>query len=80
MKKVFFALAVVAMFSFVACNGNAAAEDTTATEPAIEEVAPEAVEEATSNPGYRYVLGSVLNQVLLQQSVIGLEAKTALDK
>ena len=47
MKKVFFALAVVAMFSFVACNGNAAAEDTTATEPAIEEVAPEAVEEAT---------------------------------
>ena len=47
MKNVFFALAVVAMFSFVACNGNAAAEDTTATEPAIEEVAPEAVEEAT---------------------------------
>ena len=48
MKKVFFALAVVAMFSFVACNGNAAAEDTTATtEPAIEEVAPEATEEAT---------------------------------
>ena len=31
-------------------------------------------------PGYRYVLGSVLNQVLLHQSVIGLEAKTALDK
>jgi hypothetical protein len=48
MKKVFFALAVVAMFSFVACNGNAAAEDTTAAvEPAIEEVAPEATEEAT---------------------------------
>ena len=47
MKKVFFALAVVAMFSFVACNGNAAAEDTTAAvEPAIEEVAPEAVEES----------------------------------
>ena len=47
MKKVFFALAVVAMFSFVACNGNAAAEDTTAAvEPAIEEVAPEATEEA----------------------------------
>ena len=40
----------------------------------------EAVEVATSNPGYRYVLGSVLNQVLLHQSVIGLEAKTALDK
>ena len=34
----------------------------------------EAVEVATSNPGYRYVLGSVLNQVLLHQSVIGLEA------
>ena len=40
----------------------------------------EAVEVATANPGYRYVLGSVLNQVLLHQSVIGLEAKTALDK
>ena len=40
----------------------------------------EAVEVAVSNPGYRYVLGSVLNQVLLHQSVIGLEAKTAMDK
>ncbi len=40
----------------------------------------EAVEVATSNPGYRYVLGSVLNQVLLHQSVIGLESKLALEK
>lgn len=40
----------------------------------------EAVEKATSTPGYRYVLGSVLNQVLLHQSVIGLESKAALDK
>ena len=40
----------------------------------------EAVESATSREGYRYVLGSVLNQVLLHQSVIGLETKTALDK
>ena len=40
----------------------------------------EAVEVATHTEGYRYVLGSVLNQVLLHQSVIGLEAKTALDK
>ena len=40
----------------------------------------EAVEAATTTPGYRYVLGSVLNQVLLHQSVIGLEAKAALDK
>ena len=40
----------------------------------------EAVEAATSREGYRYVLGSVLNQVLLHQSVIGLEAKAALDK
>ena len=40
----------------------------------------EAVEDATSHEGYRYVLGSVLNQVLLHQSVIGLEAKAALDK
>ena len=40
----------------------------------------EAVETATNTPGYRYVLGSVLNQVALHQSIIGLEAKTALDK
>ena len=40
----------------------------------------EAVECAVSNEGYRYVLGSVLNQVLLHQSVIGLETKAALDK
>ena len=40
----------------------------------------EAVEAAASQPGYRYVLGSVLNQVLLHQSIIGLEAKAALDK
>ncbi len=40
----------------------------------------EAVETAVTHEGYRYVLGSVLNQVLLHQSVIGLEAKTALDK
>ena len=40
----------------------------------------EAVEVATSTEGYRYVLGSVLNQVLLHQSVIGLETKAALDK
>lgn len=40
----------------------------------------EAVEVATSTEGYRYVLGSVLSQVLLHQTVIGLETKTALDK
>lgn len=40
----------------------------------------EAVEVAVGTEGYRYVLGSVLNQVLLHQSVIGLESKTALDK
>ena len=40
----------------------------------------EAVEVATTNEGYRYVLGSVLNQVLLHQSVIGLESKIAMDK
>lgn len=40
----------------------------------------EAVEDATNREGYRYVLGSVLNQVMLHQSVIGLETKTALDK
>ena len=39
----------------------------------------EAVEVAVTNPGYRYVLGSVLNQVLLHQSIIGLESYTALD-
>lgn len=40
----------------------------------------EAVEAATSQEGYRYVLGSVLSQVLLHQTIIGLETKTALDK
>ena len=40
----------------------------------------EAVEKATTTEGYRYVLGSVLNQVLLHQSVIGLETKAALGK
>lgn len=40
----------------------------------------EAVESATEREGYRYALGSVLNQVLLHQSIIGLETKTALDK
>ena len=40
----------------------------------------EAVEAATSREGYRYVLGSVLSQVMLHQSVIGMETKAALDK
>lgn len=40
----------------------------------------EAVEKATTTEGYRYVLGSVLNQVMLHQSIIGLETKAALDK
>lgn len=40
----------------------------------------EAVEAATTREGYRYVLGSVLNQVLLHQSIIGLETKAAMDK
>ncbi len=40
----------------------------------------EAVEVAVGSEGYRYVLGSVLNQVLLHQSIIGMETKSALDK
>lgn len=40
----------------------------------------EAVEAATSREGYRYVLGSVLSQVVLHQSIIGLETKAAMDK
>ena len=40
----------------------------------------EAVEAAVTSEGYRYVLGSVLSQVLLHQTVIGLETKTACDK
>ena len=40
----------------------------------------EAVEAATTREGYRYVLGSVLSQVLLHQTVIGLESKIAMDK
>ena len=39
----------------------------------------EAVETAEKTDGYRYVLGSVLNQVMLHQSIIGLECKTAMD-
>lgn len=40
----------------------------------------EAVEVASKTEGYRYVLGSVMNQVMLHQSIIGLETKAALDK
>ncbi len=40
----------------------------------------EAVEKATNTDGYRYVLGSVMNQVMLHQTVIGLETKTAMEK
>ena len=40
----------------------------------------EAIEAAGNKEGYRYVLGSVLNQVMLHQSIIGLEAKAAMDK
>ena len=40
----------------------------------------EAVETAVNTPGTRYVLGSVLSQVMLHQSIIGLEAKAAMDK
>ena len=40
----------------------------------------EAVETASKQEGYRYVLGSVLNQVCLHQSIIGLEAKAAFEK
>lgn len=40
----------------------------------------EAVEVATKSEGYRYVLGSVLNQVLLHQSVIGVETKLAMEQ
>lgn len=45
MKKVFLALAVVAMFSFVACNGNNA--ETTDTTPVAEEIQEPAAEEMT---------------------------------
>ena len=40
----------------------------------------EAIEAALKTPNARYVLGSVLNQVLLHQSVIGVEAKAAMEK
>ena len=39
----------------------------------------EAVEKAVQTPNCRYVLGSVMNQVLLHQSIIGLESKAAMD-
>lgn len=40
----------------------------------------EAIEQSVNTPGCRYVLGSVLNQVLLHQTIIGLEAKKAMEK
>ena len=40
----------------------------------------EAVEAAVTQEGYRYELGSVLNQVLLHQTIIGLEAQAAMKK
>jgi tryptophan synthase beta chain len=40
----------------------------------------EAIETAIKTPNCRYVLGSVLNQVVLHQSVIGLESKLAMEK
>ncbi|MGE5632944.1 MAG: TrpB-like pyridoxal phosphate-dependent enzyme [Caulobacteraceae bacterium] len=40
----------------------------------------EAIEHSVKTEGCRYVLGSVLNQVLLHQSIIGLEAKLAMEK
>ncbi|MCB6366078.1 TrpB-like pyridoxal phosphate-dependent enzyme [Intestinibacillus massiliensis] len=40
----------------------------------------EAVEKATTSENCRYVLGSVLNQVLLHQSIIGLESKIAMEQ
>ena len=40
----------------------------------------EAVEKAVSSDSCRYVLGSVLDHVVLHQSVIGLESKAALEK
>lgn len=40
----------------------------------------EAIEHAVKQENCRYVLGSVLNQVLLHQSIIGLEAKLAMEK
>ncbi|HLA36672.1 MAG TPA: TrpB-like pyridoxal phosphate-dependent enzyme [Rhodocyclaceae bacterium] len=40
----------------------------------------EAVEEAVATPGSKYALGSVLNHVLLHQTIIGLEAKKQFEK
>jgi tryptophan synthase beta chain len=40
----------------------------------------EAIEASLRDDSYRYALGSVLNQVLVSQSVIGLESKTAMEK
>ena len=55
-------------------------EEFTGTNGSLGCAISEAVEAATTQEGYRYVLGSVLSQVLLHQSVIGLETKTAMDK
>ena len=55
-------------------------QKTQTTAEALDALFQEAVEVAVTNEGYRYVLGSVLNQVLLHQSIIGLESKIAMEQ
>lgn len=61
----------------IGCSINAAFPGTTGS---LGCAISEAVEAATKLPNARYLLGSVLNQVCLHQSVIGLETQTALKK
>lgn len=59
--------------------GRAILEDNPDTGGSLGCAISEAVEKAVSTPGYRYVLGSVLNQVVLHQSIIGLESKIGME-
>lgn len=74
-----FGATVIASPSTETAVGRKILEDNPNTTGSLGCAISEAVERAVTTEGCRYVLGSVLNQVLLHQSIIGLEAKAALD-
>lgn len=71
---------VIASPSNVTNAGRKLLEDENNINGSLGTAISEAVEVATTTDGCRYVLGSVLNQVLLHQSIIGLECETAFKK
>ena len=74
-----FGAEVIASPSDTTRVGRKILEDNPSTGGSLGCAISEAVEKAVSTPGSRYVLGSVLNQVLLHQSIIGQEARKAMD-